>query len=931
MASAAIADIFRTGRDPNNAYWIIARYRRDFKTAVFTQTLFDVQRNVIELTPVSAMRNPAGWLPMAAVYDDAGNAYRADRKQHVLLYKPACETNFRPVECLGGYGWQTGEFHSPTGVTFDCRGWLLVADSGNHRVQVIKPEHRHVIAVLGETDQWGKCVCGISAGAMVEPVHAVCDPATYFIYVADRTAGLIHVFDDRFEYVKSFVPATLSSMFESTSPESSLTDSPRVESLMPIAVAIATDGSLLVLDAAYPRIMRMTTDGVALDDMGVDSLHNPFPAGRDLQPRYLREGEIVIGPLSNGVYDQSWHKLNVEADIPAGASIELQSYASNSDQVDIRSIPWAPVKPVAVTSETSTPPADENKQRLVLSDIERWKRFQHGGYERARPVLKEFNADGPSSSDSFILKLAVARRLRVADTIEISTDSSSEQLLIAQLTTTEFRCYASGTAMNYTAGAEIWLRARAGKTLTGGERLLHTLNAAEVIDASNFLSDNERIIVMAPHQVSAIVRPGDVIQLRHAGNVTQMEIEQLDLEQSVTITTNVAVAGDYSTSKLQLLNTPGRLVATELEGFEFQTPYAEALSVDDALGTHAAQIALVEFDVETLWLELGSTVDVAQWGQFFTEKDVATDRGQYLWIRLRLRGALNQVGDTTAVATPSIHSVRALTPRPSYLDLLPAVYARIDPDRDASGSLFLERYLALFEGQLTKTESLFEAISSLLNLESTNEEWLVFMSTWMGLVLNPLWNVERRRQLQLEVMDLYQKRGTREGLSRYLEIYTGNKPVILEGFQWRPASSMVVGKTGRLGCSSLKSQACDYEPYAHRFGIHVFVDEISELDVLESSIRSIIESIKPAHTDYDLILTLPETRVGCQSMVGIDMVLSDRPMSLMRLSNLDDAVVPENQAIVGKNRLTKNPSNSNRSGGPMLTPGGIESSGITLN
>ena len=931
MASAAITDIFRTGRDSNDSYWVIARYRRDFENAVFTQTLFDVQQNVIELRPVSAMRNPAGWLPMAAVCDDAGNAYRADRKQHVLLYKPACEDNYRPVECLGGYGWQTGEFHSPTGVTFDCRGWLLVADSGNHRVQVIKPEHGHVVAVLGEIDQWGKCVCGMSAGAMVEPVHAVCDPATYFIYVADRTAGLIHVFDDRFEYIKSFVPTTLSAMPESSLAESPLVESPLIESLMPIAVAIATDGTLLVLDAAYPRIMRMTTDGEALDDMGVDSLHNPFPAGRDLQPRYLSEGEVIIGPLGNGIYDQSWHKINVEADIPAGASIELQSYASNSDLIDIRSIPWAPVKPVTVTSKNSTSPSDEDKQRLVLSDIERWKRYQHGGYERALPVLQEFSGDGPSSSDTFILNLGTARRLRVADTVEISTDSSSEQLLIAQLSTSEFRCYVSGTAMSYTAGAEIWLRARAGQTLTGGERLLHTLSAGEAIDASGFLNDKERIIVMAPHQVSAVVRSGDVIQLRHADNLTEMEIELVDLEHQVTVTTNVAVAGDYSTSKLQLLNTPGRLVATELEGFEYQTPYAEALSIDDALGTHAAQIALVEFDVETLWLEPGSTVDLAQWSRVITEKEVSKHRGQYLWFRQRLRGALNQIGDTTAVATPTIHSVRALTPRPSYLDLLPAVYARIDPDKDASGSLYLERYLALFEGQLTKTESLFEAISSLLNIESTNEEWLVFMSTWMGLVLNPLWNVERRRQLLLEVMDLYQKRGTREGLSRYLEIYTGNKPVILEGFQWRPASSMVVGKTGRLGCSSLKSQACDYEPYAHRFGIHVFVDEISELDVLESSIRSIIESIKPAHTDYDLVLTLPETRVGCQSMVGIDMVLSDRPVSLMRLSNLDDAAYPENEAIVGKHRLTKNPSNSNRSGGPMLTPGGIESSGITLN
>ena len=63
-------------------------------------------------------------------------------------------------------------------------------------------------------------------------------------------------------------------------------------------------------------------------------------------------------------------------------------------------------------------------------------------------------------------------------------------------------------------------------------------------------------------------------------------------------------------------------------------------------------------------------------------------------------------------------------------------------------------------------------------------DWLACL---VDLVFDPSWPLERRRALVAEAMALYRTRGTVRGLERYIEIYTGMRPVILEGFLTRSA------------------------------------------------------------------------------------------------------------------------------------------------
>jgi len=140
---------------------------------------------------------------------------------------------------------------------------------------------------------------------------------------------------------------------------------------------------------------------------------------------------------------------------------------------------------------------------------------------------------------------------------------------------------------------------------------------------------------------------------------------------------------------------------------------------------------------------------------------------------LRLRVTLESDGHDT----PRVSSIRVRYPRVSYLDLLPPVFRR-DPERGK----FLERFLALFEGVFTGIEDRYEEFSRQLNPDSVPREIIDWLACLVDLSFDPSWPIEKRRALISEAMELYRTRGTVRGLERYVEIYTGHRPLIQERF-----------------------------------------------------------------------------------------------------------------------------------------------------
>ncbi|BDI34264.1 hypothetical protein CCAX7_63150 [Capsulimonas corticalis] len=205
---------------------------------------------------------------------------------------------------------------------------------------------------------------------------------------------------------------------------------------------------------------------------------------------------------------------------------------------------------------------------------------------------------------------------------------------------------------------------------------------------------------------------------------------------------------------------------------------------------------------------------------------------------------VTDVGDSRITDTPG--RLRLTHPPASLLDLLPAIYAgpsvspnaRFAPYEDPP---FFTRFLRGFEDASEPLQNLLNRRERLFDLQQTPADFLPWLAGWVSLALDENWPELKRRRLIREAVDLYRWRGTRRGLSRYLEIYTGTIPRIED----QPFTGMRLGPTSLLGKDTLLGGV----------GAHTFVVTLAVPNpraVNERIVRDIIESEKPAHAAYDL-------------------------------------------------------------------------------
>lgn len=133
-------------------------------------------------------------------------------------------------------------------------------------------------------------------------------------------------------------------------------------------------------------------------------------------------------------------------------------------------------------------------------------------------------------------------------------------------------------------------------------------------------------------------------------------------------------------------------------------------------------------------------------------------RGRYAQLKLIVSG--------DQLSSPRLHALRIYYPRFSYLvNYLPATYRE-----DQSSALFLDRFLANFEGTLTTIEDRIAAVQVLFDPRSAPREALPWLASWLGVVLDPAWNEERRRLFIRHALDFFQWRGTAAGLGMALRL-----------------------------------------------------------------------------------------------------------------------------------------------------------------
>jgi len=143
--------------------------------------------------------------------------------------------------------------------------------------------------------------------------------------------------------------------------------------------------------------------------------------------------------------------------------------------------------------------------------------------------------------------------------------------------------------------------------------------------------------------------------------------------------------------------------------------------------------------------------------------------GRYIWVLAELYSR----SDKPAV----FREIRLILPASSWIDYLPQIYRRGDGD-----SHFLERYLAIFQTVYEELDARIADSAYYFDPECTEYEFLLWLAEWIDISDSWLWEEEKLRRFIMKAISLYRRRDTRESLEKIIELYTGEKPYIVEEF-----------------------------------------------------------------------------------------------------------------------------------------------------
>jgi len=143
--------------------------------------------------------------------------------------------------------------------------------------------------------------------------------------------------------------------------------------------------------------------------------------------------------------------------------------------------------------------------------------------------------------------------------------------------------------------------------------------------------------------------------------------------------------------------------------------------------------------------------------------------GRYIWFLVEMYSRSDRPARLT--------ELKAYLPSRSWIDYLPQLYRKNDGD-----SHFLERYLAIFQTLYEELDAQIADSASFFDPECAEYDFLLWLAEWLDLSDSWLWEEEKLRRFIMRAISLYRRRGTRESLEEIIELYTGERPYVIEEF-----------------------------------------------------------------------------------------------------------------------------------------------------
>lgn len=246
-------------------------------------------------------------------------------------------------------------------------------------------------------------------------------------------------------------------------------------------------------------------------------------------------------------------------------------------------------------------------------------------------------------------------------------------------------------------------------------------------------------------------------------------------------------------------------------------------------------------------------------------------QGRYLFFLVELIGSERR--------TPELKRLRVYYPRASYLNYLPAVYSHDEESRD-----FLERFLSLFATFFTGMEEQIANIARNFEPEVASGDFLRWLASWLAVAVDDNLSENQIRELMLSAPELYQCRGTRRGIERMVEIYTGEKPLIVENYQVRAQRQNPEMK-------ELVNRLFPDDPYC--FSVMVRRECVPD-DHRYLMVQRMVNQEKPAFTEVRLVVLQPWIYMDMHTYLGVNTYLSE--LTLLRLDQL--TAIPNDAVLI---------------------------------
>ncbi len=271
---------------------------------------------------------------------------------------------------------------------------------------------------------------------------------------------------------------------------------------------------------------------------------------------------------------------------------------------------------------------------------------------------------------------------------------------------------------------------------------------------------------------------------------------------------------------------------------------------------------------------------------FENKKDIYLHNinGRYLHIRIRLQS------DPQGEASPVFERIKVYFPKETYLKYLPSVYSE-----DTQSKELLQRYLSIYQAVMEEIEEKITNTHLLIDPQTTpDSNFLNWLSLWLGLKREQNWSDEKWRELLAKAVYFFKRRGTREGLSELIELYTQikdkkKKPIIIEPFQTQCANEEQIIKLGK-----------------YTFCVLILPKTLHSEEELQA-LKRIVTLWKPAHTKAKVSVLKEKMLLGSSLYLGInsklnegEFILGESALSIdSRLEDSEQSIQIQSHARVG--------------------------------